>query len=508
MQEEENKFYQKWWFIVLMLFLFFPIGLYLMWKHEAFNKTVRWVVTGVFASILLPSMFQTGDISKATGINFLIVIALIISIAVVIKVRNENEKLIDIKEKYKDIIDLDEEGNRLTEEVMVNREKALKLSKIKANLEKEISILEEVEVLQEYGFYKVKHNLDSSEAYKDRMEEVKGLQKSMLKDGSAAYCNTDWHVGNSKKKGEAMTKDNLKIMLRAFNGECDGAIAKVKYNNIETMRKRINKSFDMINKLNKRNDCHLSNLYLDYKIIELELTHEYHEKVQEEKEEQRRIKEQIREEERAQKEYERAIMQAQKDEESAKKALEKAREQLSQAHGEKVEKLKQQMQALEEKLKEVEEKNQRATSMAQMTKSGYVYIISNIGSFGEDVYKIGMTRRLEPLDRVRELSGASVPFKFDVHAMIYTDNAPELENSLHKVFDEKRVNRANYRKEFFNVSLDKIKEEVEKIHGEFRLTKLAEAREYRESLIRSEKKDDKSEIIDNVKNLEEEILAI
>lgn len=125
---------------------------------------------------------------------------------------------------------------------------------------------------------------------------------------------------------------------------------------------------------------------------------------------------------------------------------------------------------------------ERAISQAQLTKSGYVYIISNIGSFGENIYKIGMTRRLEPEDRVRELSGASVPFPFDIHAMIYTENAPALENLLHKNFNNKRVNLINQRREFFNVSLDEIEEFIFKNYGEFKLTKLAQAEQYRQSL--------------------------
>lgn len=130
-----------------------------------------------------------------------------------------------------------------------------------------------------------------------------------------------------------------------------------------------------------------------------------------------------------------------------------------------------------------EDSNKRALSMAQQTKSGHVYVISNIGSFGEDVYKIGMTRRLEPLDRVKELGDASVPFKFDVHAMIYSEDAPDLENELHKEFENNRVNLVNRRREYFNVSLDLIEEVVLKNNSEIEFIKVPEAGEYRESII-------------------------
>jgi hypothetical protein len=125
---------------------------------------------------------------------------------------------------------------------------------------------------------------------------------------------------------------------------------------------------------------------------------------------------------------------------------------------------------------------ERAKSRAQMTKSGYVYVLSNIGSFGDDVYKIGMTRRLEPMDRVKELGDASVPFPFDVHMMISSDDAPTLENTLHREFHRQRVNRANFRKEYFRVDLDAIRQAVEANHGEVEYVAEPEALEYRESL--------------------------
>ncbi len=137
---------------------------------------------------------------------------------------------------------------------------------------------------------------------------------------------------------------------------------------------------------------------------------------------------------------------------------------------------------MSQKLTEAEAKNQRALSMAQQTRSGHVYIISNLGSFGEDVLKIGMTRRLEPDDRIKELSDASVPFSFDVHAMIRSDDAPALERLLHERFDDLRVNKVNYRKEFFRVPIQRLREFVAEKTLEATFTMTAEAREYRETV--------------------------
>jgi len=201
----------------------------------------------------------------------------------------------------------------------------------------------------------------------------------------------------------------------------------------------------------------------------------------EEREEQRRIKEQIREEEKARREYERAIKLAAKDEETLRKAMEKAQQQISQATEEQKAKYELKLQELELKLKEAEERNQRAQSMAQQTKRGHVYVISNIGSFGEDIYKIGLTLRLEPEDRIRELGDSSVPFGFDIHALIFSEDAPALENKLHKHFVMMQMNKVNYRKEFFRVTLAHIREEVEKLGLATKWTMTAEAKEYFES---------------------------
>ena len=201
-----------------------------------------------------------------------------------------------------------------------------------------------------------------------------------------------------------------------------------------------------------------------------------------EREEQRRIKEQIREEEKARREYEKAMRDAAKEEDTIRKAMEKAQQAIAKASEEQKAKYEAQLADLEQKLVEAEAKNQRALSMAQQTKSGHVYIISNIGSFGENVYKIGMTRRLEPLDRVRELGDASVPFPFDVHAMIYCEDAPKLETELHRFFVQNQVNKVNPRKEFFRIPISDIKKEVEKREVEVKWTMTALASEYKETL--------------------------
>ena len=255
----------------------------------------------------------------------------------------------------------------------------------------------------------------------------------------------------------------------------------MRYNNYSRIEDRIRSAFKAINKLGEAQTSYISLEYRDLKFEELRLVHEYQEKLQAEKEEQYRIREQMREEARAQRELEKAQQEAEKEEKRYQKALDRARREIEIATGEKHNTLEFEIERLNELLLEAQANKERAMSRAQMTRSGHVYIISNIGSFGEHVYKIGMTRRLDPEDRVRELGGASVPFRFDIHAMIYSEDAPTLENALHQMFEKRSVNRINARKEFFNVSLEEIEEIVRKQDVNAEFIRIPPAEEFRKT---------------------------
>lgn len=223
--------------------------------------------------------------------------------------------------------------------------------------------------------------------------------------------------------------------------------------------------------------------FLRLKLEELALTYEYEQKKYEEKEEQRLIREQMREQEKAQRELGKVQKEAEDEERRFQKALEKAKQEMQGASNVNAEVFQEQIRELEQKLQAAHERKERAIAQAQLTKAGHIYVISNVGSFGEDIYKIGMTRRLDPLDRVRELGDASVPFQFDIHAIIYSENAPQLEHELHKKFADRRLSGVNHKKEFFKVSLEEIEVFVKQhANAEIEFTKLAEAREYRETL--------------------------
>jgi hypothetical protein len=348
-------------------------------------------------------------------------------------------------------------------------------------LRSEFAALDEEANLRSFGFYRPRYAFADSNGYQAKLEEIRASQKRKLADGTAATCRAKWAVNGSVAEGRKQTNQTLKLILRAFNGECDAAIAKVTYRNANVMDARIRKAWEAINKLVTVQECEISSEYLELKLQELYLAHEHEEKVQEEKEEQRRIREQMREEEVARREIEKAEQEAARDEQRYSEALRKAQADVESAVGARQAKLLGQIEDLQRKLAEAQANKERAISRAQMTRSGHVYVISNIGSFGERVFKIGMTRRLEPMDRVHELGDASVPFAFDVHAIIWSEDAPALENALHRHFHYRRLNLVNERKEFFEIQIDEIVQAVHALHGEIEITKIAEAKEYRQS---------------------------
>lgn len=375
------------------------------------------------------------------------------------------------------------------------------LAKLRADIEaaqRELSSVEEALEIQSFGFYKPRYGFESSTQYVARLVTIRDKQKRMISEDKAAPCDTKWTVGGSAAEGKKMVKQQSKLMLRAFNGECDAAVAKVKYDNVVTLQERITKAYEAINKLGEVQRVFISQQYLDLKLAELHLVHEHREKVQEEKEEQKRIREQMREEQKAQAEIERAKAEAERDEEAKHKALEKARADLeaSMATEKQHEKLEALVSRLENELKDALDRKAKAIARAQLTKSGHVYVLSNIGSFGEGVYKIGMTRRLDPLERVDELGDASVPFPFDVHAIIYSEDAPGLENKLHRAFAHRRVNLVNMRKEYFRVTLDEIRAEVEKLFGLVTFLLVPEAEEYRKTVAAAEAPPDDRQVLE------------
>lgn len=344
--------------------------------------------------------------------------------------------------------------------------------------------IEDKILLQDFGLYIPSYSFVTSQEYKSELDKIRHDELSLIKKQKAAICKAVWLVDGNDKSGNKLIENTIKQILYAFNVESENIIAKVKFNNFELMKKRLRNTYDKLNSLNATFYVQISPNYLNLKYKELTVAYEYERKKQEEKEyarEQRAIQ---RENARVQKELEEERQRIEKEQIHYENQMRRLVEQMKAEHnearkeliGEKIDAIKLELADLEKALLDVDyrQANERA---------GYVYIISNIGSFGENIYKIGMTRRLEPMDRIDELGGASVPFRFDVHALIFSTDAPKLETSLHNAFANKKVNMINGRKEFFNVTLEEIEKVVKNNYDQtvdFIITPIAE--QYRETL--------------------------
>jgi len=349
---------------------------------------------------------------------------------------------------------------------------------------KDIIITDENILLQEFGLYEPQYDYLDLQSFKDRLKNVRDQQKQAVKSAAEAAKKTTWTVNGKASEGRKMVSDVTKLLIRAFNLECDELIDRVKFNNVDTARQRLEKTFDAINKYGRVLGISLTENYLRFKKEELNLSYEYAVRKQREKEELAEQRARLREEQAAIREIEAMKQKIIKEETHFQQAVEKAKLQLESATDDDTKiNLEEKIQELLEKLEALEKDRRDVVNREQNTRAGYVYVISNVGAFGEDVYKIGMTRRLEPLDRVNELGSASVPFKFDVHALIFSEDAPTLESALHNKFENFSLNKMNRRKEFFKVSLEEIEKVVQENHDkEVEFKHLAYADEYRQSL--------------------------
>ena len=358
------------------------------------------------------------------------------------------------------------------------------LAKRSSELKGEILVWEEVLLLESFALYQPKFKLTTSHEYKSRLDSVRERQKVMIKSTEAATGNMGWTVNNSEAQGRKLVNDMIKLVIRSFNNEADSCVDNVKFDNVELGEKRILKSFEACNRLGKVMSVEISRRYLNLKLDELHLAHEFQIKKQEEKEEAKRAREELREQQKLEQEIR-----------AAREKIAKERKHFTAA-----------MRDLQARLDKTESEEERATLLAKLAeveagraeleseeklidyreqnaKAGYVYVISNVGAFGEGIFKIGMTRRLEPMDRVDELGDASVPFWFDVHAMVFSNNAPALEAKLHERFAAGRLNKVNGRKEFFRADIAEIESVIrENYDAAVEVSHEAPAEQYRESL--------------------------
>lgn len=395
------------------------------------------------------------------------------------RIKQTEASLEILKEKYTpitsvedEVAELKETANALQKQIDETRSTYSEKRATLAKLEQQVAIYDEKISFAELGVYEPHFDFSDADEYKQEIKRIRDRQKAMVSDKSATEHPKNITMDGSVAKGRTLVNRQIRLTMRAFNNECEAAIANTRWNNVNAMEKRILNAAKQIDKANESMTLRISELYVGLKLDELHATHEYRERLKIEKDERAELARADREE----KKLLAAAEAAEREEDRYQKLLTKARSEAGVDED--------RIAKLEAALAEAHATSERARAMAEMTKSGYVYVISNIGSFGEDVVKIGLTRRLEPDDRVKELGDASVPFGFDTHAMIYSDEAPALESALHKEFEEHRVNASNMRKEFFRVGLDEVEEAVRRLAPSASFFTDREAQEWHETLAR------------------------
>lgn len=337
----------------------------------------------------------------------------------------------------------------------------------------QVAVTEEVAILQEIGVYEYHHPLSDAVSYQAELKRLQDRIKTMArKDGGAVLAATDWHVNGSLSQGRKMISDYSKLMLRAYNAEADNLVRGLKPYKLDSAIDRLTKVATTIERLGKTMDIRIADEYHSLRVTELELTADYLEKRAEEKERERQERERLKEEQRAQQELERERARLEKEREHHANALE-ALEATGDEEG---------AERMREELAEVDEKIEDVEHRAANVRAGYVYVISNVGALGEGVVKIGLTRRLEPHDRIRELGDASVPFRFDVHALYFSEDAVGIEAELHRRLADRRVNAVNLRREFFYATPEEVKHHLLDLTGELlEYHEQPEALEFRQS---------------------------
>lgn len=372
-----------------------------------------------------------------------------------------------------------EQASRLQRERAEAAEALRALSSTLDETRKEIVATEDLALLQEAGIYRYRHPLTDAVAYQKELASLEEKIKAMVrKDGGAVLAATNWTVNGSAAQGRTMVRDFSKLMLRAFNAEADNLVRGLKPYKLDAAIERLTKVANTIERLGKTMQIRISPPYFQLRVRELELTSDFLQREAAEKEAERAERERLREERKAQQEMERERVRLEKERQHYVNALEALVAKGDDAGATRI------REQLDEVQRAIADVDYRAANI----RAGYVYVVSNLGSFGEDMVKVGMTRRLDPMDRIRELSDASVPFNFDVHALFFSKDAVGIETSMHERLADRRVNLVNRRREFFRVTPLEAKRHLAELAGELlQFQDIPEALEYRESLARAQR---------------------
>jgi len=341
-----------------------------------------------------------------------------------------------------------------------------------ASLSRDVVQTREVLALQEVGVYRYSHPLENALAYKAKLDELEEAIRAAIKNGKAVVGTKQWAINGSQKEGAKMVADFCKLLLRAYNNEADNAVRALKPFMLPAAIQRLEKARATIHKLGSAMHIEITETYHSLRVEELELTADFLAKREEEKEKEREARARAKEEAAVRREFEQEQARLEKERSHYATVAAALRAKGDEAGSAKA----------EAKIAELEDAIAGVEERAANTRAGYVYCISNVGAFGDGVVKIGLTRRLDPMDRVRELGDASVPFRFDVHALIFSEDAVGLETMLHQHFAHRRVNMVNAHREFFYATPAEVRGVLEEVHGSLiTFTEVPEALEWRQS---------------------------
>ncbi|MFI6218775.1 DUF4041 domain-containing protein [Nocardia brasiliensis] len=356
-------------------------------------------------------------------------------------------KMLVVKER--ESADLQDQVRELSEQLRTSETSAVP----QALTDPRLISVDDALVLQEVGIYEYHHPLENADRYKQALAELRGAVRDAVRMSEAIVIAKKFSFNNSLAEGRRLTADLSKLMLRAYNSEAENCVRTIRAGNLDTAKRRLDKAAKDIEKFGAAMQMRMAPEYHALRIRELELTADYMMKLQDEREAAREERERLREQRKVEQELA-----------AERERLDKEKSHY-QAVFERLTASGQDTRDIAAQLSRIAEAIAHNDFRAANIRAGYVYVISNIGAFGPNVVKIGLTRRLEPLDRVRELGGASVPFPFDVHAVYFSDDAVSLENELHREFGARRLNHANLRREFFFATPDEVRQTLAKKVG-------------------------------------------
>ncbi|MBW4487964.1 MAG: DUF4041 domain-containing protein [Trichocoleus desertorum ATA4-8-CV12] len=427
--------------------------------------------------------------------EILLVLVIFIGLsAALLRAEAQKDQLKQRLRRYDALVSREEQERQLNSNILLKQDEIAELANEKEhliteirNLRQQVYGLQEEEYVQSFGFYEPKYDFISSGDYALQLKHIKSEQRRLIREKKAAICHTDWVMRDSNKDGQKMTENFLKLALSAFNTDCDDIILRVKHSNVESPENKIKATFSKLNKALKIRDCEITQTYLSLKLRELDFQYELECKKQEEKVKEQAIREEAKQNQKLEKEL-RKIEEAEERERRYQQELENALQEQALALGQENEQLEHQIQQLRQYIADATSDKEKAISRSVRIKEGYIYIVSNIGSFGRDVYRICMTRRRIDPDEYIGTTNPAVPFPFDIHFKFFSEDASDTLRRLHQRFHNRRVNKANERRDFFRVPLDEIVQAVEETKKEtgalknIQFEKAPQAYEYRRTL--------------------------